>query len=135
MNPEKMIEEANDTLRVYNDTLTRAAQMGEALPESMLPFPREQIKNALLVAYFCDPDTKFREQLKMAYVYLAEFIPDEEATLSLRVAAAVKSDDPVQVRALGEENIGRWRNSRNAVKADMQRLSQEFDKRVSRIGK
>jgi hypothetical protein len=135
MNPEKMIEDANATLRLYNETLDRATKMGEGVPESMLPFPREQIKNALLVAYFCDPDAHFREQLKLAYLYLAEFIPDEEAKLSLKVSAAVNNDDAAQLHALGPATLDRWRSSRNAVKANMQRLSREFDQRVSRIGK
>jgi hypothetical protein len=133
MDPEKMIEEANQTLKQYSDVLGRAAELGDTVPESLLPFPREQIKNALLVAYFCDADPQFREQLKSAYVCLAEFIPDEEARLSLEVAAAMTSNDPQQVRALGSDRVDRWRQTRNAVAANMQGLSDEFDRRVNRI--
>ena len=56
------------------------------LPESLLPHPRERLRDALRLLLTSVPldQPELREGLLRGYVYLAQFVPDTEAALIAR---------------------------------------------------
>ncbi len=56
------------------------------LPESLLPHPKERLRDALRLLLTSVPldQPELREGLLRGYVYLAQFVPDAEAALIAR---------------------------------------------------
>ena len=70
-----------DYIKVINDygtVLMKREQFSIAMPESMLPYKKSEIKKAIKLALEdCDDD--WITKLKSAYISLAYFIPDNDA--------------------------------------------------------
>jgi hypothetical protein len=66
-------------IREYSQVLKNSSRRAFIVPESELPHRKKVIKNAIMVALSAVDDQDKKEQLKSAYVSLANFISDEEA--------------------------------------------------------
>ncbi len=53
-------------------------QLGTLLPMSLLPYPREDIRVALIRSIELTTDDVMKEALKVGLLVLDDFIPDEE---------------------------------------------------------
>ncbi|MBS0570256.1 MAG: hypothetical protein JSS28_06600 [Proteobacteria bacterium] len=98
----------------YGRVLAQVQPGLQGVPESLLPHSRSQIRNAIvmLLQHLQPEHTVLRESLARGYVYLAQFVPDAEATV-LEKSAAVPGHLPT-MRLM------------NRIKLDMERALEEL---------
>ena len=65
-------------IREYGRVLKGTAKRTFGVPESMLPFSKKVIKNAIRVALLMTDEPDVREHLKYGYISLANFVSDED---------------------------------------------------------
>lgn len=83
----KDIEKAvYDIIGEYSKVLKGTAKRTFGVPESILPFSKKVIKNAIRVALLMSEDKDIREHLKSVYIALANFISDEDARRTEEIA-------------------------------------------------
>lgn len=97
------IRKAEQIVQEYGRVLERAASMGFGAPESLLPYSKDEIKEAIRLALLLlepsrsrsgDPQLEhMHEMLRVGYVELARFIPDEEAKIASMGQSALGSGD------------------------------------------
>ncbi len=95
--PEEQLRQAQAVLNDYGRVLAEAEDPTWGLPASRLPHPKDTIKNAIQILLWEVGDTGGGEvstSLVEAYVFLAQFIPDEDAEILARGRAALASGDP-----------------------------------------
>lgn len=66
-------------IQKYGKILKNTSKRSYGLPESLLPYDKTIIKNAIKVALTWEDNEDMRGQLKSGYIALANFIPDREA--------------------------------------------------------
>ncbi len=90
MNSENNILHPRDIVSAYADLLASINENKEseplklipsALPESLLPFPSKTIRHALAIYLLHQNYKQKRAIIEDAYIYLDNFIPDEEYNL------------------------------------------------------
>jgi hypothetical protein len=93
---DKKIEQAESIVNTYGTLLNNLKHVNTALPESLLPFERETIKQAIqtLLWELDDLDDITRNSLVQGYVFLEQFLPDEKVEILARGQAAIQSADP-----------------------------------------
>jgi hypothetical protein len=97
-----MLAVATKVVTSYGHVLGQAEAKPTGLPESMLPYKKQQIREALrfLLSQLGPGEAAVREGLKRGYVYLAQFRPD------LELASVAESTDPfAQMRALAQVKL------------------------------
>jgi len=87
---------AERIVSAYGDLLARLKHVNTALPFSLLPYPKTDIKQAIqTLLWECDDmDHNVRSSLIQAYVYLEQFIDDSQVEIVARGQAAIQSADP-----------------------------------------
>ena len=90
------LEQAEHIVSAYGAVLARLKHVNTALPSSLLPYPKAEIKQAIqtLLWEFDDMDQTVRNSLIQGYVYLEQFIPDNKVETVARGQAALQSADP-----------------------------------------
>ncbi len=93
-----MLGMATKVVSDYGKVLSRVEPGVYGLPESVLPHARETIRYAILtlLKQLGPEHTEVKEGLRQGYVYLAQFVADDEADLVARgqaSVAAVATDD------------------------------------------
>lgn len=90
------LESAEHIVSAYGDLLARLEHVNTALPLSLLPHPKNEIKQAIqTLLWECDDlDHAIHNSLVQAYVYLEQFIPDNKVEVVARGQEAVKSANP-----------------------------------------
>ncbi len=93
---DEKIESAQAIVNAYGAVLAKLKHVNTALPASLLPFDKEQIKSAIqtLLWELDEMDSHIRRGLVEAYVYLEQFIPDRRVEILARGQAAIQSADP-----------------------------------------
>lgn len=94
-----------------------------ALPQSLLPHPKQQIHEALsfLLQQMPLDQLELREGLARGYVYLTQFVPDEDAAIIAAGQADLSGGGTdADAAAAGQAN-----RLINQVKADMERAVEE----------
>ena len=81
-----MLALATRMVRDYGKVLAGLRPEVYGLPESLLPHPKERLRDALRLLLTSVPldQPELREGLLRGYVYLAQFVPDAEAALIAR---------------------------------------------------
>jgi hypothetical protein len=97
------IRKAEQLVQEYGRVLERTASMVYGAPQSLLPYSKDEIKQAIRLALLPleasrrgsgDPELEhMREMLRVGYVELARFIPDEEAKIASMGQSAIDSGD------------------------------------------
>lgn len=92
----KRLESAERIVSAYGNLLARLEHVNTALPTSLLPHPKSEIKQAIqTLLWECDGlDHTIHNSLVQAYVYLEQFIPDAKVEIVDRGQAAIQSADP-----------------------------------------
>lgn len=125
----KEFENAQNIINDYGGVLQTASTMAYAVPESLLPHAKAEIKKAIkltvLILFKIDPSAQTTiEQLKSAYTLLANFVPDEEAKLLAKGQSAFDSGDPSQIASEDTERaLARFEQ----ISEESQALSREFE--------
>lgn len=90
------VESAERIVSAYGAMLARLTQVNMALPNSLLPYPKNEIKQAIqtLLWEFDDLDDRVRNSLIQGYVYLEQFIPDNKVEVVALGQAAIESANP-----------------------------------------
>jgi hypothetical protein len=73
----KMPADPQDILRDYLSVLEKREKFGMAMPLSMLPYTKTEIKDAIKSAISSTQNMEERDRLKKGFITLSEFIPDE----------------------------------------------------------
>jgi len=108
-------KEFRDIVIAFGDILEREdveelALVPSALPESQLPFPKGVIRHAIAQLLLRETSPDRRSILEEAYLYLDNFISDQEYELfypldtSIRDARTDNSDDPGRVEEIISKN-------------------------------
>lgn len=72
-----MPADLQDILRDYLSVLGKREKFGMAMPLSMLPYTKTEIKDAIKSAISSTQNMEERDKLKKGFITLSEFIPDE----------------------------------------------------------
>jgi hypothetical protein len=97
------IRKAEQVVQQYGRVMERTAAMVHGAPQSLLPCSKDEIKEAIRLVLLLleasrrgsgDPELEHtREMLRVGYVELARFIPDEEAKIAYLGQSALDSGD------------------------------------------
>ncbi len=114
-----MLALATKVLTDYGKVLAQVQPGLHGLPQSLLPHSKQQIRGAILMLLEnLDPEqTAIKESLARGYVYLAQFVPDEDAALINSNGADISS------LTSGNESA---RALLNRIKVDMERALEEL---------
>ncbi len=80
----------------YGEVLAQLKHVNTALPASLLPYSKAEIKQAIqtLLWEIDDMDLALRNSLVQAFVYLEQFIADNKVAIVAHGQAAIQSADP-----------------------------------------
>lgn len=95
-------DEALELVEAYGRLLNHTADRPYGAPQSLLPAPKGEIKEALQIALRVTEDDAVRKQLRSGYVELARFLPDEYAQVASDFQRAVESGDTQQAEQIPE---------------------------------
>lgn len=87
-------EQARRIIDEYGQILSQAAPAGMVMDESRLPYPKSEIKTALLTGLQHASDDSLREMLIAGYTHLAEYQPG--------VGDQPAGVDPSELKKLGQ---------------------------------
>ena len=115
-----MLALATKVVTDYGKVLAHVQPGLHGLPESLLPHSRAQIRNAIfMLLENLEPEhTALKESLARGYVYLAQFIPDDDAAVLTKGGLAQKTT----VDANSEPAM----RLINRIKVDMERALEEL---------
>lgn len=122
---EARLHEAETIVNDLGHAFADNTKLVWGVPESRLPHAKEKIKNAiqLLIWELGHQDTEVANRLAEAYVFLALFIPDEDAETLSRGQAALQSNNPEHP---DWEYAVRAEKILNTVKLDMENAMEEI---------
>ena len=120
-------EQAEIIVSQYGKLLSITKPSIYGIPISQLPYEKEQIKMAIQILLLAvdKNDTKIRDGLTQAYVYLAQFIEDEKVTIAengrivLEKEAVEKNMGDLELANQAVQTI-------NSIKSDMENLMNEI---------
>lgn len=90
-----MLAMATRVVTDYGKVLAAVRPDVYALPQSLLPHPKERIREALRALLLEMPadQVELREGLARGYVYLVQFVPDQHAAIITRGQAGLSGAD------------------------------------------
>ena len=118
------LEAAQQLVNAYGHVLAERDVAAYAHPRSCLPAPPEKIMAAIhqLLAFLQDADPEIARSLAQSYVYLAQFVDDEEAATVARGQAAMQAQPPEPAELPYAEQAARIINR---IKLEMESLLQD----------
>lgn len=119
------LESAERIVSAYGEVLARLKHVNTALPSSLLPNSKAEIKQAIqtLLWELEDVNKTVRNSLIQAYVYLEQFIADNNVEVVARGQAAIQSADPEHPDWIYADDANRIINK---IKMDMEDAMQEM---------
>lgn len=106
----------------YGKVLAQVAPGAYGLPQSLLPYPKERIRSAIrwLIENLPTEHVELRESLARGYVYLAQFVADDEAAIIAHGSASL-------VGAVGDSAAAEPATRLiNRIKLEMERALEEL---------
>jgi hypothetical protein len=129
-------EAAEKIVNEYGGVLEITSQMVYGTPQSLLPRPKAEIKQAIMKYLFGlnvqkTLDKKTFDLLKVGYISLASFLDDADAKAAVAAQGALNSRDPERIASpTFSAVLERFEKSNEESKA----LSAEFDAAVAKLG-
>ena len=116
-----MLALATKVITDYGKVLAQVQPGLHGLPESLLPHSKAQIRNAIfMLLENLEPEhTALKESLARGYVYLAQFIPDDDAAV---LASQAPGTAPTGLSSTSEPAM----RLINRIKLDMERALEEL---------
>ena len=126
-----MHERLADILNDYGIAMEKASSWAFGAPASLLTHSREEIKWAVKnsITFLTQDDEKKRLLLRSSFINLALFIPDEDAAISAKAQAALKSGD---VKNLDLDQMKQALEILKRITSDQKALIQEIDAFLSK---
>jgi hypothetical protein len=126
-----MHEKLADILNGYGIAMEQASSWAFGAPASLLSNTREEIKWAVKnsLTFLTQDDEKKRLLLRSSFINLALFIPDEDAAVSAKAQAALRSGD---IKNLDLEQMKQALEILKRITSDQQALIQEIDAFLSK---
>ena len=117
-----MLALATKVVGDYGKVLARVAPDVYGLPESLLPHPKPQIREAIvsLLEQLGPDQIEIKEGLRRGYVYLAQFVSDDEAEIVSRGQATING------KGGDAESAEPAMRIINRIKLDMERAVEEM---------
>lgn len=100
-----------------------------ATSERFLPFPKKQIKAAILSALIQEKDKTQRESLRAGYIRLATFLSDDDATVIARFESRML-EKSTNTKLAHPEDLSlqaRYSEIQNNIAKDMKILTKEIE--------
>ena len=129
------IEQAEIIVTNYGAVLSSIEPSIYGIAISKLPHEKEQIKTAIQTLLFNvnNEDEKIYEGLTQAYVYLAQFIPDEKVHIAENGRAILEADKQLSKDSNSSDNdtsdlelANQAVQTINGIKSDMENLMNEI---------
>ena len=154
-NPQ-VIQLAAEVISDYGATIKKTSNMMFGVPESMLPYPKKDIREAieLLLRFMKNksswedlkekcPDTadviltnKYYNALRIAYTKLAKFIPDNEAKLAIKAASLFNTSPTEEFDEIRGELSSCWfkkaREIQRRVNEESSLLMEEIEEKYGK---
>ena len=126
-----MHERLADILNGYGVSMEQASSWAFGAPVSLLSNTKEEIKWAVKnsLTFLTQNDEKKRLLLRSSFINLALFIPDEDAAVSAKAQAALKSGD---VKNLDLDQMKQALEILKRITSDQKALIQEIDAFLSK---
>ena len=123
--PETEIKAAELILNDYGQVLSNTEPNGYGLPISLLPHSKDKIKDAiqLLLGVLGDDPATIKESLIQGYVFLAQFVPDEDVKLINQSYSIIQQAEPSEHELEQADNAARIINR---IKLDMENLLEDL---------
>lgn len=120
-------EQAEIIVSEYGKLLSTMKPSIYGIPVSKLPYEKEQIKDAIqvLVLALAKEDSKIQDGLTQAYVYLAQFIDDDKATISEN-GRAILEKETTEKNIEDLELANQAVQTINSIKVEMESLMNEI---------
>ena len=101
--------QAQQIINEYGRVLEETASTINGVPEKLLPFKKDIIKQAIQwsIPQLSPTDDKMRNLLEVGYMSLANFVPNHEAQITAKFQEAIESRDA---------NHPNWKYSESAMK-------------------
>ena len=118
-------------LNDYGISMEQASSWAFGAPVSLLTHSREEIKWAVKnsLTFLTQDDEKKRLLLRSSFISLALFIPDEDAAISAKAQAALKTGN---VKNLDLDQMKQALEILKRITSDQQELIQEIDAFLSK---
>lgn len=122
------LEQAHNIVNAYGKIFADLQQVNAAIPQSLLPYEKSQIKEAIHSLLWelgdSDKDFKIRDSLIHAYVYLEQFIPDDQVLILKRGQSAIESGDP---QHMDWECVNEANHIMTQIKIEMENALQDLN--------
>lgn len=118
-------QEAVEIIQVYGVVLENAPPPGNVADEKLLPFPKQRIKEALLIGLKITTDQKMREMLKYGYTSLPSWqagVGDAPQGVSISQADLDPNKDITELASRLLDQWAAWEQWEPVVKAEEQAL-------------
>jgi len=121
-----MHEKLADILNGYGIAMEQASSWAFGAPVSLLSNTKEEIKWAVKnsLTFLTQDDEKKRLLLRSSFINLALFIPDEDAAISAKAQAALRSGD---IKNLDLDQMKQALEILKRITSDQQALIREID--------
>ena len=132
MTPEMDIQQAELIVSEYGKLLSTTEPSIYGVPLSHLPYEKELIKSAIqtLILTVEKSDEKIHDGLSQAYVYLAQFIPDERVKIAEKGREILEKDkqksNSEEKSTSDLELANQAVQTINGIKSDMESLMNEI---------
>jgi len=118
---EQQLKNAEQIVNAYGKILAKLDAGNYGHPQSLLPFDRDEIKSAIqLLLWELEGENRdICNSLAQSYVYLAQFIPDDEADIIVQGQHFLSSSDFDDSHI---EEAGEAARIINRIKLDMEEM-------------
>lgn len=148
-------ENVQNIVTEYGNVIDMASKMSYGAPQSLLPRPKAELKQAIIKYAVClhaqnELDEKMLDVLKSAYIRLAKFLDDADAKIAISAqsdfnyaAVALQSAHNPEDKARIARQVASQLTSPNYIAAverqkktgeEMQSLFEEFDAVTAKLG-
>jgi hypothetical protein len=136
MDNKKKDQKPRDIVLAFAELLQRedyepSGSVPSALPQSLLPFPKDVIRHAIALLLLSEKDRDRRKVLEEAYLYLDRFISDDEYELFYSFDKSFREsstpDDLVKKAQLIPQSVGMSQRVNATIKVMIERKEQAME--------
>lgn len=125
MTSESELQHAEQVVSEYGRLLSSVEPSIYGLPQSLLPCDKERIKQSIQTLLLCldEENEQIREGLVQGYVFLAQFIPDEQAEIAAQGKNMIDAENKTPEQL---EYANQAIRTLSEIKAEMENLMNDI---------